>query len=155
MTASAVPQFMRALRDGFSGLFTDVNVTLGVHLDSTPGARVWVGYDDPTLQSTPTSARSQQALATMGGTRNRDEAGEVSCAIFVERWDDDMDAALSDAEGMVDQIGAWLAHDAFQDLPTFTTVLFGDSVQWLMDRTEFGAAVLVQFSVAFKARIYP
>jgi len=154
VTASAVPQFMRALRDGFSGLFTDVNVTLGVHLDSTPGARVWVGYDDPTLQSTPTSARSQQALATMG-TRNRDEAGEVSCAVFVERGDDDMDAALSDAEGMVDQIGSWLAHDAFQDLPTFTTVLFGDSVQWLMDRTEYGAAVLVQFSVAFKARIYP
>lgn len=154
MTASAVPQFMRALRDGFSGLFTDVNVTLGVHLDSTPGARVWVGYDDPTLQSTPTSARSQQALATMG-TRNRDEAGEVSCAVFVERGDDDMDAALSDAEGMVDQIGSWLAHDAFQDLPAFTTVLFGDSVQWLMDRTEYGAAVLVQFSVAFKARIYP
>lgn len=154
MTASAVPQFMRALRDGFSGLFTDVNVTLGVHLDSTPGARVWVGYDDPTLQSTPTSARSQQALATMG-TRNRDEGGEVSCAVFVERGDDDMDAALSEAEGVVDQIGAWLAHDAFQDLPTFTTVLFGDSVQWLMDRTEYGAAVLVQFSVAFKARIYP
>jgi hypothetical protein len=89
------------------------------------------------------------------GTRNRDEAGEVSCAVFVERGDDDMDAALSEAEGVVDQIGAWLAHDAFQDLPAFTTVLFGDSVQWLMDRTEYGAAVLVQFSVAFKARIYP
>jgi len=40
-------------------------------------------------------------------------------------------------------------------LPTFTEVLFGDSTQWLMDRTEYGAAVLVQFSVAFKARIYP
>ncbi len=154
MSASAVPQFMRALRDGFAGLFTDVNVTLGVHLDSDTGARVWVGYDDPTLQSTPTSARSQQALATMG-TRNRDEAGEVSCAVFVERGDDDMDAALSDAEGIVDQIGHWLAHTAVQDLPAFTTVLFGDSTQWLMDRTEYGAAVLVQFSVAFKARIYP
>jgi len=154
VTASAVPTFMRALRDGFSGLFADVTVTLGVHLDGTPGARVWVGYDDPTLQSTPTSARSQQALATMG-TRNRDEGGEVSCAVFVERGDDDMDAALSDAEGMVDQIGHWLAHDAFQDLPTFTEVLFGDSTQWLMDRTEYGAAVLVQFSVTFKARIYP
>lgn len=154
MTASAVPIFMRALRDGFSALFADAEVTLGVHLDATPGARVWVGYDDPTLQSTPASARSQQSLATMG-TRNRDEAGEVSCAVFVERGDGDMDTALSDAEGIVDQIGSWLAHDAFQDLPTFTTVLFGDSVQWLMDRTENGAAVLVQFSVAFKARIYP
>ena len=26
---------MRALRDGFAQLFTDVNVTLGVHLDGT------------------------------------------------------------------------------------------------------------------------
>ena len=154
MSASAVPTFMRALRDGFSGLFADVNVTLGVHLDGTPGARVWVGYDDPTLQSTPTSARSQQALATMG-TRNRDEAGEVSCAVFVERGDGDMDAALSDAEGMVDQLGHWLVSATFQDLPQFTTVLFGDSTQWLMDRTEYGAAVLVQFSVTFVARIYP
>ena len=154
MSASAVPIFMRALRDGFSALFADAEVTLGVHLDATPGARVWVRYADPTLQSTPTSARSQQALATMG-TRNRDEAGEVSCAVFVENGDGDMDAALAEAEGMVDQIGSWLAHDAFQDLPTFTTVLFGDSVQWLMDRTEYGAAVLVQFSMIFKARIYP
>ncbi len=154
MTASAVPTFMRALRDGFSALFADAEVTLGVHLDATPGARVWVGYDDPTLQSTPTSARSQQSLATMG-TRNRDEAGEVSCAVFVERGDSDMDAALSDAEGMVDQLGHWLVSATFQDLPQFTTVLFGDSTQWLMDRTEYGAAVLVQFSVAFKARIYP
>ena len=78
-----------------------------------------------------------------------------NCAVFVENGDGDRDAALAEAEGMVDQIGSWLAHDAFQDLPTFTTVLFGDSVQWLMDRTEYGAAVLVQFSVAFKARIYP
>ena len=115
---------------------------------------VWVGYDDPTLQSTPTSARSQQSLATMG-TRNRDEAGEVSCAVFVENGDGDMDAALAEAEGMVDELGHWLVNATFQDLPQFTTVLFGDSTQWLMDRTEFGAAVLVQFSVAFKARIYP
>ena len=154
MSASAVPTFMRALRDGFSGLFADAEVTLGVHLDATPGSRVWVGYDDPTLQSTPTSARSQQSLATMG-TRNRDEAGEVSCAVFVENGDGDMDAALAEAEGMVDQLGHWLVNATFQDLPQFTTVLFGDSTQWLMDRTEFGAAVLVQFSVAFKARIYP
>ncbi|MBK8399929.1 MAG: hypothetical protein IPL29_02310 [Propionivibrio sp.] len=35
--------------DGFSALFADAEVTLGVHLDATPGARVWVGYDDPTL----------------------------------------------------------------------------------------------------------
>ena len=154
MSASAVPTFMRALRDGFSGLFADAEVTLGVHLDATPGSRVWVGYDDPTLQSTPTSARSQQSLATMG-TRNRDEAGEGSCAVFVGNGVGDMDAALGGAGGMVGELGHWLVNATFQDLPQFTTVLFGDSTQWLMDRTEFGAAVLVQFSVAFKARIYP
>lgn len=146
---------MRALRDGFAALFADAEVTLGVHLDETPGSRVWVGYDDPTLQSTPTSARSGQKPATMGGTRNRDEDGEVSCAVFVENGDGDMDAALAEAEGMVDQLGHWLAHTAVQDLPAFTSVVFGSSTQWLMDRTEYGAAVLVQFSVAFKARIYP
>ncbi len=146
---------MRALRDGFAALFADAEVTLGVHLDETPGSRVWVGYDDPTLQSTPTSARSGQKPATMGGTRNRDEDGEVSCAVFVENGDGDMDAALAEAEGMVDQLGHWLAHTAVQDLPAFTSVVFGSSTQWLMDRTEYGAAVLVQFSVTFNARIYP
>jgi hypothetical protein len=154
VTASAVPIFMRALRDGFAALFSDAQVSLGVHLDETPGARVWVGYDDPSLTSAASSARSRQSLATMG-TRSRDEAGEVSCAVFVELGDSDMDAALAEAESMVDAIGGWLAHATFQDLPHFTKVLFGDSTQWLMDRTDYGAAVLVQFAVGFTARIHP
>lgn len=157
MTASAVPTLMRALRDGISDLLASAEVTLGIELDATPGPRVWVGYDDPFGQS-PTPARSQQTLATMGA-RNRDEVGEVPCAVFVERADLDMDAALAEAEGIIDAIGSWLALARFQDLPQFTSVIFGDSTQWLLDRgeSEGGAyvSVLVQFAVGFKARIYP
>ena len=120
---------------------------------------------DPASAARPrTATASHDVLARFGGdefaialddVRTPTEAGEVSCAVFVENGDGDMDAALAEAEGMVDELGHWLVNATFQDLPQFTTVLFGDSTQWLMDRTEFGAAVLVQFSVAFKARIYP
>jgi len=158
VSASAVPTLMRALRDGISDLLADAEVTLGIELDATPGPRVWVGYDDPFGQS-PTPARSQQTLATMGA-RNRDEVGEVPCAVFVERADLDMDAALADAEGMVDAVGTWLVSARFQDLPQFTSVIFGESTQWLLDRGESAdggayCSVLVQFSVGFKARLYP
>ena len=108
MTASAVPTVLRALRDGFAGLFADdVTVTLGAEYDETPGTRIWVGLDDPETQANPSSARSRQVPATMGGTRNRDETGEVACAVLVQVGQlGSMDEALDQAECVIDAIGS-------------------------------------------------
>ena len=120
MTASAVPTVLRALRDGFAGLLTGVNVTLGAEYDETPGTRIWVGLDDPETQANPSSARSRQVPATMGGTRNRDETGEVACAVLVQVGQlGSMDEALDQAEGVIDAIGGWLISAPFQELPQF------------------------------------
>lgn len=160
MTASAVPTLMRALRDGFRGLLDDdVTVTLGVHLDQTPGVRVWVGYDDPQGQSSR-GATEAQSEGTMG-TRNRDVVGEIPCAILVQQFDFATDEALATAEGIVDAIGAWLADPAGLQLPQFRRVMFGSSTQWdyVLDEDEEGrvaaVALLVTFSVAFTARTNP
>ena len=156
MTASAVPTVLRALRDGFAGLFADVTVTLGAEYDETPGTRIWVGLDDPETQANPSSARSRQVPAPMGGTRNRDETGEVACAVLVQVGQlGRMDEALDQAEGVIDAIGGWLISAPFQELPQFQKVVFGSDTQWLMPVFDSGPALLVQFSVTFVARIYP
>lgn len=92
----------------------------------------------------------------MGGTRNRDETGEVACAVLVQVGQlGSMDEALDQAEGVIDAIGGWLISAPFQELPQFQNVVFGSDTQWLMPVFDSGPALLVQFSVTFVARIYP
>lgn len=153
MTATAFPEFTAALAAQFSRMLPDVSTTLGIHIDETPGTRIWVGCEDPLSEFTQ-AGRSEQSAAT-NRRGSRDEAGEVACVLLVERGDSDMSAALAAASEVLDAIAGWTSTDDLVAVsPWLFRVDFGPSVSWRFDQSEFGAGVMAQFTVGYAGRIH-
>lgn len=154
MTGSRVPMIMRELTAGFTTALAGVaRVSLGEDLSEDPGAFLWVGVEDPLASSSGEAASSRQVPATIGPARSRDQEGEVVCAVWVQRGDDDMLAALAAAEQIVELAATWLRTASFAALPGIVWAGFGSSEQWFSFPGAAQCAWLVTFRVAFKARV--
>ncbi len=122
--------------------------------DSNNPNVLMIGVEDPDLPGMETAASSEQAPATMGTNRDRDERGEIMCAADCFRGDADQRLVRRTAFAIVAVFERMLRAD-----PTASVIAAGlvtasvGSHQLLQDQNPDGARALVVFRINFRARI--
>lgn len=156
MIVTVVPALIDALvqlaDDAVGG---GVVVSDGFAVTNDPGAYLQIGVEDPDLTGYTTSASATQRWATAGGTKSRDEEGDITCAALGWDGDGDPKAARDGALEAVITFGEALRAD-----PTVGGVQgllwteFGSGFELNQAQTaEDGAVAQLLFRIHYRARI--
>ena len=152
MAVWVVPALIDALVDAATTALPDVLVLDGMGATDEPGDYLMVGVDDPDTEGDAFAADSQQRWAHANGSA-RDESGQVTCAAFSWNGDGDQKAARDAAYASVEALAA--ACRATPDLGVSSLLWtdFGTDARLTQMQGDSGAAALVVFQIAFRARI--
>jgi hypothetical protein len=155
MATSTVPALIDALVTNARTSLPDVDVYDGFGMSDDPGDFLMIGVEDPDLAQAATSAQAQQAPATMGMQRSRDETGSVTCAALSWNGDADPKAARDGAFATVAAVEDMLRLNPSQGLGAegLFVCQFGGNLTLSQQQDGDGASALVVFTVDFRARI--
>lgn len=132
----------------------DVLVTYGSPISDDPGDYLMFGVDDPSSLS-PTIGSWEQAVATLGRPRTRDESGTINCAAASHNGEADLQTALEQALVYIAAVEDFLRADPSLGLtvPGRVTIQIGGSGSPYLAQDEFGVYALVVFTVTYEIRI--
>ncbi len=133
-----------------------VLVTDGVGVTEDPRDFLMIGVDDPTSNS-PASGSSEQAMATMGTGRPRDETGTIICAAQSSNGNGSsgQKAARDAAYSYMAAVETLLRSSPSLGLtsPVTVVVQMGGTTSLIQGQDDHGADALLIFTVTYKIRI--
>lgn len=145
---------IKALVDLASAALPAVNVVDGWKPSTEYGDFLMIGATDPFSTQPFTAAESSQEPGPMGTNRARNESGSVFCVALSGNSDDDIEAARETAFDITAQVESLI-----RSAPSLGIAAGGlfvadfGGVTGLEQTRSDGAEALVQFSVAFRARL--
>lgn len=152
MAVSVVPALIDALVDAAETALPDALVLDGLGVTDDPGDYLMIGVDDPDADGGAFSASGRQQWANANHT-TRDESGEVTCAAYSWNGNGNQKAARDAAFTMVEALASACRTNPSLDVSTLLWTDFGSDTNLSQFQGEWGAAALVVFTVAFRARI--
>ena len=153
MSVSALPTFIGAV---VSALKNDTNLTAvrvfdGIEIDqSYPGDAIAIGHDGSTEGDDITTASARQEYIQLGAKR-KFEDGQVSCALW--SWDGttDLAARRTRAYSILGEIETVIRNDvSFGGIVLYSGL---ETHQLNYRQTNAGAAVVITFTITYRARI--
>lgn len=152
MTTSVVPQLIDALVAAASAAISDATVIDGLGVTENPGGYLMIGVDDPDSDGGVFAAESQQGWANANHIR-RDEAGEVTCAAYSWSGDGDQKAARDAVYELAGTLAGLCRENPSMGVPELLWTDYGTRSNLTQFQGDWGAAALLVFSIAFRARI--
>jgi len=152
MAVSVVPALIDALVAAATAALPNVLVLDGMGATDDPGDYLMVGVDDPDTDGDAFSGDSQQKWAHATGS-TRDELGQITCAAFSWNGNGDQKAARDSAYASVEALAAACRDSVDLGVDSIAWVDFGTDARLSQIQSDSGAAALVVFQIAFRARI--
>lgn len=152
MAVSVVPALIDALVAAGRAALPDVLVIDGMGKTDDPGDYLMIGVDDPDTDGDAFSGDSQQKWAHATGSA-RDESGQITCAAFSWNGNADQKAARDSAYASVEALASACRADVDLGVASLVWTDFGTDARLSQIQSDSGAAALVVFQIAFRARI--
>lgn len=152
MAVSVVPELVDALLAAANAALPNALVLDGVGTVGDPGDYLMVGVDDPDTDGGVSAGESQQQWAHANHTA-RDESGTITCAAYSWNGDSDQKAARDAAYVMVEALASACRNTPALGVSALLWTDFGSQTNLTQFQGDFGAAALVVFTIAFRARI--
>lgn len=152
MAVSVVPGIIDALFDAATAALPDVLVLDGMGATDDPRDYLMIGVDDPDADGGAFAGDSRQVWADATGT-SRTETGAITCAAYSWNGDGDQKAARDAAYASVEALASHCRDTTDLGLADLYWTDFGTDARLSQFQGQWGAAALVVFSIAFRARI--
>lgn len=152
MATSVVPALIDALVEQATAALPDVNVYDGFGVTADPGDFLMIGVEDPDAEDAAFSADARQEWANANHT-TRDESGEITCCAVSWNGDADQKTARDGAYAITAAVETCLRETPALGLDNLLWTGFGSSTQLSQVQGDSGAAAMLVFRIAFRARI--